>query len=60
MVVRGADTQNKNLTPESPGLDSIAEGFRLTSKDDYDNMQKQFPVYDALYAYFRSKVNEQH
>ena len=60
MVVRGADTQNKNLTPESPGLDSIAEGFRLTSKDDYDNMQKQFPVYDALYAYFRSKLTSSH
>jgi|SRR5579875_818557 hypothetical protein len=56
MVVRGADTPNRNLTPESPGLNSIAEGFRLISKDDYSNMEKQFPVYDALYAYFKLKA----
>jgi hypothetical protein len=55
-VVRGADTKNRNLTPESPGLNTIANGFALTSKDDFDNMSKQFHVYDALYAYFKSQV----
>ena len=55
-VVRGADTKNKGLTPESPGLDAVASGFRLIAKDDFDNMSKQFFVYDALYAYFKSKV----
>jgi len=55
-IVRGADTANRTLTPESPGLASIAEGFRAISKDDYENMAKQFPVYDALYAFCRSKV----
>ncbi|MEM0118186.1 MAG: chromate resistance protein [Conexivisphaerales archaeon] len=58
LVVRGADTSNRSLTPESPGLNSIAEGFRLISKNDYDNLAKQFPVYDALYAYFNSKVKK--
>ncbi len=56
LVVRGADTPNRSLTPESAGLNSIAEGFRLISKDDYDNLAKQFPLYDALYAYFKLKV----
>ncbi|MBO3801631.1 MAG: chromate resistance protein [Candidatus Brockarchaeota archaeon] len=56
LVVRGADTPNRSLTPESAGLNSIAEGFRLISKDDYDNLAKQFPLYDALYAYFKSKT----
>lgn len=55
-VVRGADTADKNLTPQSPGLNAIANGFRLISKDDFDNMDKQFHVYDALYAHFKVKT----
>ena len=55
-VVRGADTLNRNITPESPGLNSLAEGFRVIAKDDFDNMAKQFYVYDALYAFFRAKA----
>jgi len=55
-IVRGADTKNKDLTPQSRGLVAIAEGFRLISSDDYDNMEKQFPVYDALYAFCSLKV----
>lgn len=55
-VVRGADTSNRTLTPQSPGLNSIAEGFRLISKDDFDNMSKQFFVYDALYAFFKAQL----
>ena len=55
-IVRGADTKNKDLTPQSRGLLAIAEGFRLISSNDYENMEKQFPVYDALYAFCRLKV----
>jgi len=55
-IVRGADTDAKDLTPYSNGLEAVAEGFRLTSKDDFENMEKQFPVYDALYAFCRSKL----
>ena len=55
-VVRGADTKNSDLTPESPGLNSIAEGSKIMTKDDYENMSKQWPVYDALYAFFKAKV----
>jgi len=55
-VVRGADTENRNLTQESPGLNSIAEGFRLITKDDFENMSRQWPVYDALYAFFKAKT----
>ncbi|RJS76637.1 chromate resistance protein [Candidatus Bathyarchaeota archaeon] len=55
-IVRGADTKNKDLTPQSRGLVAIAEGFRLISSDDYDNIEKQFPVYDAFYAFCSLKV----
>ncbi len=53
-VVHGADVREDiGITPESAGLRSIAEGFRLISRDDQENMKKQFSVYDALYAYFK-------
>jgi len=54
-IVRGADTANRTLTPESPGLYAYAFGFRQISKDDYDNMRLQFPAYDALYAFCKRK-----
>jgi len=57
-IVRGADTANHTLTSESLGLYAIAKGFRQISKNDYDNMKQQFPVYDALYAFCKTKVRE--
>lgn len=56
-IVRGADTDARHLTPESAGLYAAASGFRLIAKDDHDNMTRQFPMYDALYAYCRSKTS---
>ena len=47
--MRAADTDAPpELAPESIGLEAIAEGFRQITKDDFDNMSKQFYVYDAL------------
>jgi len=45
------------LTPESAGLYTLATGFQAMAKDDRDNMVKQFPAYDALYAYRRSMAD---
>ncbi len=53
LIVRGADTDARQLTPESSGLYAVATGFQAIAKDDHDNMAKQFPAYDALYAYCR-------
>ena len=55
-IVRGADTDARQLTPESAGLYALATGFQAIAKNDHDNMTKQFPAYDALYAYCRSKM----
>jgi hypothetical protein len=52
-IVRGADTDAKDLTPESRGLEAIAEGFRLVYQDDHELLERELPVYDALYAYCR-------
>lgn len=54
-VVHGADVpKDISIAPESAGLRTIADGFRLISKNDEENMKKQFAVYDALYAYFQA------
>ncbi len=51
LIVRGADTDAKHLAPEAAGLEAIAEGFRLACADDHDLLEREMPVYDALYAY---------
>jgi len=56
LIVRGADTDARQLTPESAGLYATATGFQAIAKDDHDNMAKQFPAYDALYAYCQAHV----
>lgn len=54
-IIRGADTSNRSLTPESVGLLAIASGFQSLSPqqfpDDHALLAAQSPVYDALYAY---------
>lgn len=55
-IVRGADTDDRALTPESAGLYAAATGFQTISRDDHDNMAHQFPLYDALYAFCRDRV----
>lgn len=56
-IIRGADTSNRNLTPESPGLYALAVGFHALSparfKDDHALLEAEFPVYDALYEFCR-------
>jgi hypothetical protein len=53
-IVRGADTDARQIAREAWGLYAVASGFREISRDDLENMALQFPVYDALYAYCRS------
>ena len=56
-IVRGADTGARQLTPESAGLYALATGFQAIARDDHDNMARQFPAYDALYAYCRASAS---
>ena len=55
LIVRGADTDAKDLTPQSRGLDAIGEGFRLAFDDDHELLERALPVYDALYAYCQQR-----
>lgn len=58
-IVHGADVE-KDLygMREAPGLKAIAEGFRELALTDREILEKQFPLYDALYAYCK-KVESQ-
>ncbi len=56
-IVRVADGGSGSET-EAAGLEAAATGFRLMAKDDFENQRLQFPLYDALYAYCKWKVEE--
>ena len=57
-IVHGADvSEDLYGRLEAPGLKAIAEGFRhLGLKDDHEILEKEFIVYDALYAYCRQRM----
>lgn len=59
VIVRGADTDAKDLAPECRGLDAIAEGFRLACGDDHEQLERELPVYEALYAYCQEIVRRE-
>ncbi len=56
-IVRVADGGSGSEI-EAAGLEAAATGFRLMAKDDLENQRIQFPLYDALYAYCKWKVEE--
>jgi hypothetical protein len=56
-IVRGADTADKSLTPESVGLEAVLEGVRaLHYPNDQAQREASIPIMDALYAYCEAKV----
>jgi len=58
-IVHAADVAaDRGTAPEAAGLEAIARGFGLVCADDFEILEKQFPVYDALYAYCKSKLEQ--
>jgi hypothetical protein len=55
-IVRAADTNRTDIAPESIGLEAIAAGSMMIAKDDYEAIEKQAYLYDALYAYCRLRL----
>ena len=56
LIVRAADVKGQeSAAAEGVGLRSIAQGFAAMGLSDEDRLVRQFPVYDALYAYVQSK-----
>ena len=56
LIVRAADTSDRDAAPEGAGLRAAATGFSLMGHDDFRLMELEFPLYDALYAWCKSEV----
>lgn len=52
-IVNAADTNRLSDDPVAAGLEAIATGYSLRFPDDPENLERQFEVYDALYAWCR-------
>lgn len=58
-IVNHADTKPGSSAfeaAEGEGLRAIAEGFALTTPDDHVKLEREFPLYDALYAAHRKSI----
>ena len=56
-VIRGADTDDKGITPESRGVEALLDGVRaLNHPNDQEQRMASKPILDALYAYCQTKV----
>jgi hypothetical protein len=60
LIVRGADTSRLDLTPQSAGLFAISLGLSQTFSDDHQMLEHGMVMYDALYAWCKSCLEETH
>ncbi|ACB96127.1 chromate resistance protein ChrB domain-containing protein [Beijerinckia indica] len=60
LIVRGADTNRHDLTPQSAGLLAISMGLRDVTPDDHEVLRRGFIIYDALYAWAARRQAEAH
>ena len=58
-AVDAADNDRLDSDPYAHGLEAIATGFSLMHPDDRENLEVQFAVYDALYAFFRLEASRE-
>lgn len=56
LIVREADTDIENPSPLAVALDILGRGYTLISKNDYETLEREFYLYDALYAYFKKEL----
>ncbi len=56
-IINAADTDRLDTEPLAAGFEAIAVGYSLRFPDDHENLERQFEVYDALYAWCRLDVS---
>jgi len=57
LIVRAADVKGQeDVAAEGIGLRSIAQGFAAMGLSDEERLARQFPIYDALYAFVQSRT----
>ena len=59
-IVRGADTGNPDLTPQSHGLLAVSLGLSALYRDDHEMLKHGMLIYDALYAWLKTARAEIH
>jgi hypothetical protein len=59
-IVRGADTDRLDTTPQCAGLLAISLGLSRIFPDDHEQLRHGFVIYDALYAWLREARTERH
>jgi hypothetical protein len=56
-IIHCADvSEDIDKDPLARGLEAIARGYSIRFPDDLENLEAQFEVYDALYAWCRMEV----
>jgi len=59
-IVRGADTNRLDLTPQSAGLLAASLGFSRMYRDDLAQLEAAMALYDAYYRWCRDATEETH
>ena len=60
LVIRAADTDRHDLSPQAAGLLALSVGLSRQYKDDIDQLNAAMPLYDALYRWARDGFEEGH
>jgi hypothetical protein len=59
-IVRGADTDRLETTPQCAGLLAISLGLSRLFQDDHEQLRHGFVIYDSLYAWLSEARAERH
>ena len=59
-IVRAADTDTLDQSPQAPGLLAITLGLGANIRDDQELLQTGLVIYDALYTWCQSLTGERH
>lgn len=59
-IVRGADTNRLDISPEAPGLYAFSLGLSYLFSNDHEMLAYGMIMYDALYAWCKHCQDESH
>lgn len=59
-VIRAADTDRHDISPQAVGLLAISDGLSCPYKDDTEQPEASMAIYDALYGWARDGFDEGH
>lgn len=60
LMVRGADTDRHDLSPQAAGLWAISAGLSYNYQDDHEQLAIGMKIYDALYSWAKYVSDERH